>query len=173
MPDASARLSRPWSRRFGTVDRGVRLAVDVGTVRIGVAASDPDGVLAFPVTTVQRGEGDVDQVVEIVHERSATRVFVGLPRKLSGKDGDSAAMAHAFAADLAERCDAIVRLVDERFSTASAQHAMRQAGRSSRQQRQVIDQAAAVVILESALDIERQGNLDRVTYEPIPKGNDD
>ncbi len=151
----------------------MRLSVDVGTVRIGVAASDPDGLMAFPVTTVPRGEGDVAQVAAIVAERGAIRVFVGLPRKLSGKDGDSAALAHRFAAELSERCDAVVRLVDERFSTASAQHAMRQAGRSAKQQRQVIDQAAAVVILENALDIERQGNLDRVTYEPDPKGNDD
>ncbi len=155
------------------MDRGVRLGVDVGTVRIGIAASDPDGLMAFPVTTVTRGDGDVDQVAAIVSEREVARVYVGLPRKLSGHDGASAAFAHEFAAALAERCGAVVRLVDERFSTATAQHAMRQAGRNSRQQRQVIDQAAAVVILESALDIERQGNLDRVTYEPDPKGNDD
>ncbi|WP_367117079.1 Holliday junction resolvase RuvX [uncultured Demequina sp.] len=151
----------------------MRLGVDVGTVRIGVAASDPDGLIAFPVATVQRGEGDVAEVAALAHERQAARIFVGLPRKLSGKDGDSVAMAQEFASALSERCDAVVRLVDERFSTASAQHAMRQAGRTAKQQRQVIDQAAAVVILETALDIERQGNLDRVTYEPILKGNDD
>lgn len=151
----------------------MRLGVDVGTVRIGVAASDPDGLMAFPVATVHRGDGDVAEVAALAAERDAARIFVGLPRKLSGKDGDSVAMAHEFAFALSERCEAVVRLVDERFSTASAQHAMRQAGRSAKQQRQVIDQAAAVVILETALDIERQGNLDRVTYEPILKGNDD
>lgn len=151
----------------------MRLGVDVGTVRIGVAASDPDGLMAFPLETVNRGDGDVDRVAVLAQERDATRVFVGLPRKLSGKDGASAEFAHDFARELSERTSAIVRLVDERFSTASAQHAMRQAGRNSRQQRQVIDQAAAVVILESALEIERHGNLDRVTYEPDPKGNDD
>ena len=151
----------------------MRLGVDVGTVRIGVAASDPDGLMAFPLETVQRGDGDVERVAALADERGAIRVFVGLPRKLSGKDGASAEFAHDFARSLSERTSAIVRLVDERFSTASAQMAMRQAGRNSRQQRQVIDQAAAVVILESALDIERNGNLDRVTYEPDPKGNDD
>lgn len=150
----------------------MRLGIDVGTVRIGVAASDPDGLMAFPVETVQRGDGDVERVAELADERGAIRVFVGLPRKLSGKDGASVEFAQDFARALSERTTAIVRLVDERFSTASAQHAMRQAGRSSRQQRQVIDQAAAVVILESALDIERNGNLDRVTYEPDPKVND-
>lgn len=151
----------------------MRLGIDVGTVRIGVAASDPDGLMAFPVQTVMRGDGDIDQVVDIIRERGATKVFVGLPRKLSGEDGQSAAFAQTFALSLSERSDAMVRLVDERFSTATAQHAMRQAGRNSRQQRHVIDQAAAVVILETALDIERQGNLDRVTYEPDPKGNND
>lgn len=155
------------------MERGVRLGIDVGTVRIGVAASDPDGLMAFPLETVQRGEGDVERVAAIAQERSAIRVFVGLPRKLSGQDGASAQFAHEFAAALSERTSAIVRLVDERFSTASAQVAMRQAGRNSRQQRQVIDQAAAVVILECALDIERNGNLDRVTYEPDPKGHDE
>ena len=155
------------------MDRGVRLGVDVGTVRIGVAASDPDGLMAFPVATVARGDGDVEQVAAIARERGAVRVFVGLPTKLSGAQGESATFATSFAASLSERCDGEVRLVDERFSTATAQQAMRQAGRSARQQRQVIDQAAAVVILESALDIERQGNLGKVTYEPRPEGNDD
>lgn len=151
----------------------MRLGVDVGTVRIGVAASDPDGVMAFPVETVQRGDGDVAAVATLAADRDAVRIFVGLPRKLSGRDGESVAMAQEFARALSERCEADVRLVDERFSTATAQQAMRQAGRSARQQRQVIDQAAAVVILESALDIERRGNLSKVTYDPIPEGNDD
>lgn len=151
----------------------MRLGIDVGTVRIGVAASDPEGLMAFPCETVQRGDGDVERIADIAAQRDAIRIFVGLPRGLSGRDGTSAQFAHEFAAHLSERTPAIVRLVDERFSTASAQQAMRQAGRDSRQQRRVIDQAAAVVILESALDIERNGNLDRVTYEPDPKGHDD
>ncbi|MFV0287388.1 MAG: Holliday junction resolvase RuvX [Demequina sp.] len=161
------------------MDRGVRLGVDVGSVRIGVAASDPDGLMAFPVTTVQRGKGDtatadaVDALVGIVAERAATAVYVGLPRKLSGAQGASAEDARAIATAVAERCEAVVRLVDERFSTATASASMRQAGRSAKQQRQVIDQAAAVVILESALDIERRGNLSKVT-ETIPReGGDD
>ncbi len=150
------------------MDRGVRLAVDVGTVRIGVAASDPDGVMAFPVETVPRGDGDAAAIAAIAAERSALRVFVGLPRTLSGVEGTSAQDARAFAARLAELTPAAVRLIDERFSTASASQAMRSAGRTAKRQRQVIDQAAAVVILENALDVDRNGKLDAVTIE-VPR----
>jgi putative Holliday junction resolvase len=151
----------------------VRLGVDVGTVRVGVAASDPDAIMAFPVETVQRGPGDVERVAAIASERAAIRVFVGLPRTLKGREGTSAEHAWAFARRLAELTDAEVRLVDERFSTTTAASALRSAGRSARQQRQVIDQAAAVVILESALDIDRQGNLGTVTKGIPREGNDD
>ena len=153
--------------------RGVALAVDVGTVRVGVAASDPDRLMAFPVATVQRGRGDVAQVAALAAERSATTVFVGLPRKLSGQEGASAADARAFGESLVELVGCPVRLIDERFSTATASQAMRSAGRDSRRQRAVIDQAAAVVILENALDIDKNGNLDAVTIELPRKGNDD
>ncbi|WP_227589860.1 Holliday junction resolvase RuvX [Demequina pelophila] len=151
----------------------MRLAVDVGTVRVGVAASDPGGLMAFPVETVQRGDGDVARVAAIVAERNAMTVFVGLPRKLSGLEGSSAEDARAFAGALAELVPSTVRLIDERFSTATASQAMRSAGRSSKKQRQVIDQAAAVVILENALDIDRNGNLANVTSEVPRKGSDD
>jgi len=147
--------------------------VDVGTVRVGVAASDPDGLMAFPVETVQRGDGDVAAIARIAEERGATSVFVGLPRKLSGMEGTSAEDARGFAARLAELTPAIVRLIDERFSTATASQAMRSAGRTAKRQRKVIDQAAAVVILENALDVDRNGNLGAVTIEVPPKGNDD
>ncbi|SEI86672.1 Holliday junction resolvase RuvX [Demequina mangrovi] len=153
--------------------KGARLGVDVGTVRIGVAASDPDGLMAFPVDTVQRGDGDVEAVARIAVERGAVTIFVGLPRKLSGQEGTSAEDARAFAARLAELTSASVRLIDERFSTATASQAMRSAGRNAKKQRQVIDQAAAVVILENALDVDRNGNLGSVTIEVPRKGNDD
>nr|WP_062520550.1 Holliday junction resolvase RuvX [Demequina silvatica] len=153
--------------------RGARLGVDVGTVRIGVAASDPDGLMAFPVDTVQRGDGDAAAIAAIAEERGVIRIFVGLPRKLSGQEGTSADDARAFAARLAELTTANVRLIDERFSTATASQAMRSAGRNAKKQRQVIDQAAAVVILENALDVDKNGNLDAVTIEIPRKGNDD
>ncbi|WNM28662.1 Holliday junction resolvase RuvX [Demequina capsici] len=156
------------------MDRHVRLGVDVGTVRVGVAASDPDGLMAFPVGTVTRSTDAVREVAQIVAEREATEVFVGLPRTLAGREGASAADARGFAQELAELTSATVRLIDERFSTASASRQMSAAGRSAKSQRQVIDQAAAVVILETALDVQKKGNLGTVTYEvPPTKGSDD
>jgi len=149
------------------------MAVDVGTVRIGLAASDPDGTMAFPAGTVQRTDDAVAQVASAIAEREAITVFVGLPRTLAGGDSASTADARQFAQDLAERTPAAVRLVDERFSTASASQSMRAAGRTAKQQRQVIDQAAAVVILDSALDMDRNGNLSTVTIEVPPKGSHD
>ncbi|WP_439644558.1 Holliday junction resolvase RuvX [Demequina silvatica] len=138
-----------------------------------MAASDPDGLMAFPVDTVQRGDGDAAAIAAIAEERGVIRIFVGLPRKLSGQEGTSADDARAFAARLAELTTANVRLIDERFSTATASQAMRSAGRNAKKQRQVIDQAAAVVILENALDVDKNGNLDAVTIEIPRKGNDD
>lgn len=155
------------------MDKGVRLGVDFGSVRIGVAASDPDGIMAFPVETVVRGEGDVARVATIASDRGAIAIFVGLPKTLKGEDGTSAAMAEEFARGLAELTTADVRLIDERFSTTTASRALTGAGKSAKKQRQVIDQAAAVVILESALDVDRQGNLGIVTRRIPHEGNDD
>lgn len=149
------------------------MGVDVGTVRVGVAASDPDGIMAFPVATVPRSETAVAEVVAIADERAAIEIFVGLPKMLKGHEGQSAADARAFAEQIAELTRASVRLVDERFSTTTASSAMREAGRTARQQRQQIDQAAAVVILEGALDIARAGNLDKVTQGVSPKERHD
>lgn len=145
------------------MDRGVRLGVDVGTVRVGVAASDPEGRMAFPVGTVRRSESAAQEVLAIARDREAQWIFVGLPRHLDGREGPSAADARAFAAELAELGDIPVRLVDERLTTASAARAMSSVGKSARDQRSTIDAAAAAVLLESALDIDRNGNLGTVT----------
>ena len=155
------------------MDKGVRLGVDFGSVRIGVAASDPDGIMAFPVETVVRGEGDVARVATIASDRGAIAIFVGLPKTLKGEDGTSAAMAEQFARGLAELTTADVRLIDERFSTTTASRALSGAGKSTRSQRQIIDQAAAVVILENALEVDRRGNLGTVTKRIPHEGNND
>ncbi|MGC4174073.1 Holliday junction resolvase RuvX [Demequina sp.] len=155
------------------MDAGVRLGVDVGSVRIGVAASDPDGIMAFPVETVTTGEGDAERVAAIASDRNAIAIFIGLPKTLRGGEGTSAAMAEEFARRVAELTSADVRLIDERFSTTTASRALTGAGRSAKKQRQVIDQAAAVVILESALDVDRRGNLGIVTKRIPHEGNND
>jgi putative Holliday junction resolvase len=130
--------------------------VDVGEVRIGVAACDPGGVLATPVETVARGRGDVQRIAALAAERDAIEVVVGLPRSLSGREGPAAEAVRTFAERLAGHvAPCPVRLVDERLSTVSAGRAMRASGVSSREARGTIDQAAAVVILQDALDFER------------------
>jgi putative Holliday junction resolvase len=136
--------------------RGVRLGVDVGSVRIGVAASDRDGLIATPVETVRRGSGDLARLAALAGERDVLEVVVGLPRSLSGREGPAAAAAQEFAARLAATLDPVpVRLVDERLSTVTAQRGLHEGGVRGRKGRAVIDQVAASVILQSALDAER------------------
>jgi putative holliday junction resolvase len=136
------------------VRAGVRLAVDVGSVRVGVARSDPGGVLASPLTVLRSGHGAKDELATLAV--GAIEVIVGLPTSLSGREGPAAAGARSFAADLAERlAPTPVRLVDERFTTTQAHDALRRGGKDSRARRQVVDAAAAAVLLQAALDAER------------------
>jgi putative Holliday junction resolvase len=135
---------------------GVRVGVDVGSVRIGVARTDPAPILAVPVETVPRGEGDIARIAAIVAAESAVEVIVGLPLGLNGRPGPAAAAARAFATALARAVAPVpVRLVDERLSTASAARGLRSAGRNARTSRAVIDQAAAVEIVQYSVDTER------------------
>jgi putative Holliday junction resolvase len=123
-----------------------------------VARCDPGGLLATPLDTVPRGPGDLDHVVRLALEHDALEVIVGLPTSLSGREGAAAASARAFADALAGRLLPIpVRLVDERFTTVLAHEALRQGGKGTRARRQVVDQAAAALLLQSALDAERAG----------------
>ena len=152
---------------------GVRLGVDPGDVRVGVAASDPSGLLATPVETVPRGRGDLARLRAIATELGACEVVVGLPRSLSGGEGPAAAKARAFAAELAGllAADAVtVRLCDERLTTVSAEAVLRGQGRKGRQRRAVVDQAAAVVMLQNALDTER--GTGRPPGELVPPGTE-
>jgi putative Holliday junction resolvase len=134
----------------------VRLAIDLGSARVGVARCDPDGLLASPLATVTRGRGDLGRLAALAAEQRAMEVIVGLPTGLSGRPGTAAAAARAFAEALAARLAPLpVRLVDERFTTVLAHGALRQGGRGSRQRRTQVDKAAAAVILQGALDAER------------------
>ncbi len=147
---------------------GVRLGIDVGSVRVGVARSDPAGVLATPVRTLDRAsrsdpgaapqasDPDLDAVAALVEDLDVVEVVVGLPLRLTGQEGPAAAAARGYAVAVARRVAPVpVRLVDERLTTVTASRSLRDAGRRQRLQRPVVDQAAAVVILQSALDAER------------------
>jgi putative Holliday junction resolvase len=139
---------------------GVRLGLDPGDARIGVARSDPSGFLATPVETVRRGRGDLRRIEQILAEEGAVEVVVGLPRSLSGGEGPSAAKVREFAGQLARRVAPVpVRLCDERLTTVSAEAMLRDRGQKGRKRRAVVDQAAAVLILQHALDTERASGL--------------
>jgi putative Holliday junction resolvase len=130
--------------------------VDVGDVRIGVARSDPSGLIATPLETVPRGRGDLARLHALAAEDDAVEVVVGLPRSLSGGEGPAAAKVRLFARRLADAVAPVpVRLCDERLSTVSAEAVLRERGKRGQKRRAVVDQAAAVVILQNALDTER------------------
>ncbi len=135
--------------------RGVRLGVDVGKARVGVARSDPDGLLAVPVETLPRAEA-LDKLVALGADYDALEIIVGLPISLRGTDTASTADARDFALELAQKVSVPVRLVDERLSTVSAQQMLSSGGTEARKQRQIIDQASAVIILQHSLDQERR-----------------
>lgn len=138
---------------------GVRLGIDVGSVRVGVAVCDPAGMIATPVGTVARSSEDGADLAEVAAEagaRDAIEVVVGLPLGLDGTEGRAAQTARTWAKALAARLGGVpVRLVDERLTTVDAHRAMRDAGRREKSSRTVIDQQAAVLILQVALDSER------------------
>lgn len=135
---------------------GRRLGVDVGDVRIGVATCDPGGMIATPVDTIAAGEGAFARLAELAAEYQVIEIVVGLPTSLSGQDGPASRKVRAFATELSRRVAPVpVRLVDERMSTMAAEGQLRASGRPGRKQRSVIDQVAATIILQSALDSER------------------
>jgi putative pre-16S rRNA nuclease len=138
---------------------GTWIAVDVGSVRVGVARSDPRGVLAVPVTTLARdprGGGDLAELSALVAEHAAIGVVVGLPRTLAGREGIAAEQARDYAAALQTVIAPVpVHLVDERLTTVSAQRKLHQRGIAERAGRAVIDQAAAVEMLQQWLDTRR------------------
>ena len=135
---------------------GRRLGVDVGSVRVGVALSDPGPVLATPLVTLSRDErsdSDLDRLAELVAEHEVVEVVVGLPRTLAARHGTAAAIATRYARKLARRVRPVpVRLADERLTTVTATRMLSDRGVRGKQQRAVVDQAAAVEILQAWLD---------------------
>ena len=162
---------------LAAVRSGVRLAVDVGSVRVGVASCDPEGILASPLTVLPRRKASgaeganrkasgaeganrkdcLDTLTSLVQAHDAIEVIVGLPTTLSGREGQAASEARSFADKLATRIAPVpVRLFDERFTTTTAHEALRRGGKDSRARRSVVDQAAAAVLLQAVLEAERR-----------------
>ena len=154
--------------------RGVRLGVDVGRARIGVSRSDPDGLLAVPVETVARdlaGDSHVAALVRIIDEVEAFEVLVGHPLSLRGGDTASTDDAVAVARAIAAASAVPVRLVDERLTTVTAARQLRDVGKKASRSRDRIDQLAAVVLLQHALDGERASG--RPPGRPLDGRDDD
>ncbi|MFM8788694.1 MAG: Holliday junction resolvase RuvX [Chthoniobacterales bacterium] len=128
------------------------MAVDLGSVRIGVAVSDELGMLAQPWKTLPGGDKALDAVVSAVGELKPSRVLVGLPRNMDGTYGPAAEHSRAFADQLRARIECAVDLWDERLTTVAAQRALQESGRKARDQRGVVDQVAAQILLQSWLD---------------------
>jgi putative Holliday junction resolvase len=150
---------------MSALPRGRRLGVDVGTVRIGVAVCDPDGILATPLVTVPRDRAtrpaavpaDVAEIVRLVADQEAVEIVVGLPVRLSGTEGPAAIDIRAYARRLAQAVEPVpVVFTDERMSTVVATRRLAERGVRGRRQRAVVDQAAAVEILQSWLDARRR-----------------
>ncbi|AIY00566.1 hypothetical protein ART_0967 [Arthrobacter sp. PAMC 25486] len=146
--------------------QGVKLGVDVGMVRVGLASCDPNGILATPVKTLSRDtkrNSDIKVVVKEAAAREAVQIFVGLPRTMKGEEKASAQMARSYATTLVALLqeaglDVPVRLIDERLTTVSAHQALHKAGLDSREHRKVVDQVAAVEILQHAIDMQKARN---------------
>ena len=136
--------------------RGVRLGIDVGRARVGVARCDADGMLAVPVETVPRDDGSVARIAAIAEEWAPLELVVGLPVNMRGEDTASTQDARDFARELGVRTGLVVRLVDERLSTVSAHAALRSSGRTQKNSRSIVDQVAAVVLLQHAIDMEKR-----------------
>ena len=135
--------------------RGVRLGIDVGKARVGVSRCDPDGMLAFPVETVPRSDSSVTRIGELCAEYEPLEIIVGLPVNMKGTDTASTTDARAFAAAILRHTGVSVRLIDERLSTVTAHAALRSSGRTQRNSRSIVDQVAAVVLLQQAIDMEK------------------
>ncbi|MEY4136800.1 MAG: hypothetical protein RL205_928 [Actinomycetota bacterium] len=134
---------------------GIRLACDVGKARIGVARSDPRGVLAVPLDAVPAGPDSVRVVSALAAEYEAIEIIVGLPISMSGELGPAAEFTTAWVTDLLAVTHVPVRMHDERLTTVQAQRGLHEAGRNTKSSRSVIDSASAVVLLQTCLDSER------------------
>jgi putative Holliday junction resolvase len=130
------------------------LGIDHGDARIGIAATDPLGILAHPVETIDvRAVDPIERIAALATQRGIRTLVVGLPVKIDGTEGTAAEKVRGFAGKLAARLPELpVEFTDEAYTTMSAAAKLREAGRKARRQKGVIDQAAAVEILHGWMD---------------------
>ena len=149
--------------------KGIRLAIDYGDKRIGVAKSDIDGVLSFPVATLKNSKEVFFEISNIISETNCIEIYIGFPKHLSGNKGSSVSKVISFAHNLFSNTGfSYIRFIDERLTTTSAASALRDSGLTAKQQKGVIDQQAAVEILEIALDFEKRNNkVPGVNYKEV------
>jgi putative Holliday junction resolvase len=137
--------------------RGRRIAFDYGDVRIGVAVSDPDSILSSPLTTLKSTDRNLNQQIsQMFSEIDPVAIYVGRPALLSGRDGSASEKASEFVAQLATITTVPIEMIDERMSTISAARNLRDAGRNAKESKESIDMAAAVAILDFAIEIEKR-----------------
>lgn len=141
------------------MERGSRLAIDVGTVRIGLAVSDPDSIVSTPLPALVRSKllvESLQEILSLISENGVIEVYVGDPLSLSGVETASTQDARKFALQLAELTSVPVRLVDERLTTVTASSKLRLNGKNAKAAKSLIDSASAVEILEQALNVSKQ-----------------
>lgn len=149
-----------------TFSRGTRMGVDVGNARVGVALCDPDGILATPLKTLRRDlkkDSDLRVLLKLIQVHEVFEIFVGLPKTMKGGDSLSTTMAKEYADKLLHglsenSLDVPVWMVDERLTSVSAHRSLREAGVSTREHKKMIDQVAAVNILQYSVDAIKSGN---------------
>ena len=145
------------------MERGRRIAFDVGAARTGVAVCDPDGIFSSPVGNVT----SIDEALVEVAEYEPLTIYVGLPLNLRGEHTKSTEAAITFATELSQRTTVPIRLIDERLTTKTANAMLRTAGKNSRTSKAVVDAAAASLILEQALAIEKAGSTAGIALEEL------
>lgn len=153
------------------MQRGRRIAFDVGSARIGVAMCDPDAILSSPLSKIERGDRDISQALSLIAEHQVVAIYVGLPINLEGKWTRSTYDALYFAQELEEQTSVRVRMIDERLSTKAAQANLHSAGRTVKSSKDVIDSASAIEILDRAIEILKTGREAGKTTEAAEQSN--
>lgn len=136
---------------------GRRLGIDYGQARVGIAISDSDGMVATALTTLKNDKTLLTKLGEIIHENQITGVYIGKPKHLSGVEGATVELVAAFTERFSESFDIPIKYVDERLTSGQAEKLLKLAGKNSKESRGLVDQLAAVAILELGIQIEKRG----------------